>query len=95
MNTYDVLLRPIVTEKSVRLKEDANQVVFAVRLDANKAQIRKAIEDLFKVHVLDVRTSRVKGKVKRLGARLRERSDWKKAVVELRAGDTIEFFEQG
>ncbi len=95
MNTYDVLLKPIVTEKSVRLKEDANQVVFAVRLDANKAQIRKAVEDLFKVHVVDVRTSRVQGKVKRTGTRIRERSDWKKAVVELRAGDTIEFFEQG
>ncbi len=95
MNTYDVLLKPIVTEKSVRLKEDSNQVVFAVRLDANKAQIRKAVEDLFKVHVVDVRTARVHGKVKRMGARIRERSDWKKAVVELRAGDTIEFFEQG
>jgi large subunit ribosomal protein L23 len=69
-------------------------VVFAVRLDANKAQIRKAVEDLFKVRVLDVRTSHVTGKVKRQGKRLRESPDWKKAVVELRAGDTIEFFEQ-
>lgn len=94
MNPYHVILRPIVTEKSVRLKEDANQVVFAVRLEASKAQIRKAVEDLFKVHVLDVRTSRIAGKVKRRGRKITEESDWKKAVVELRAGDTIEFFEQ-
>jgi large subunit ribosomal protein L23 len=94
MNPHHVILRPVITEKSVRLKEDANQVVFAVRLDANKAQIRNAIEELFKVRVVTVRTSKMTGKVKRLGRRLRESPDWKKAVVELRAGDTIEFFEQ-
>lgn len=94
MNPYHVILRPIVTEKSVRLKEDANQVVFAVRLEANKAQIRKAVEDLFKVHVVDVRTARVAGKVKRRGRNVTESSDWKRAVVELRSGDAIEFFEQ-
>jgi large subunit ribosomal protein L23 len=94
MNPYHVILKPIVTEKSVRLKEDSNQVVFAVRTDANKAQIRQAIQDLFKVRVVTVRTSKVTGKVKRLGKRLRESPDWKKAVVELRAGDTIDFFEQ-
>ncbi|MBK7972005.1 MAG: 50S ribosomal protein L23 [Deltaproteobacteria bacterium] len=94
MNPYHVILRPIVTEKSVRLKEDANQVVFAVRLEANKAQIRKAVEDLFKVHVVDVRTARVAGKVKRRGRNVTEASDWKRAVVELRSGDAIEFFEQ-
>ena len=94
MNPYHEILRPIVTEKSVRLKEDANQVVFAVRLEANKAQIRKAVEDLFKVHVVDVRTARVAGKVKRRGRNVTESSDWKRAVVELRSGDAIEFFEQ-
>lgn len=94
MNPFHVILRPIVTEKSVRLKEDGNQVVFAVRLEASKTQIRKAVEDLFKVRVVDVRTSRVAGKVKRRGRHVAEASDWKKAVVELRAGDTIEFFEQ-
>jgi large subunit ribosomal protein L23 len=92
-NAADILKRPLVTEKGTDLKEKGNKVIFAVARCANKIEIKKAVETLYGVHVLDVRTMNVKGKPKRWGQRFYERSDWKKAIVTLREGDTIEFYE--
>jgi len=93
MHPYEVLLRPIISEKSHILAEDA-RVVFEVAMGANKLQIKEAVELAFpQVKVVAVNTSLVKGKVKRVGIRYAQRRDWKKAVVQLREGDHIEFFE--
>ena len=88
-----IIRRPLVTEKSTRQKEEARQYAFEVRRDANKIEIQSAVERLFKVKVLQVRTSNVLGKVKRLGRRYGKRPDWKKAIITLREGDRIDFFE--
>ncbi len=88
-----IIRRPLITEKTTRQKEEERQYAFEVARDANKIEIQKAVERLFKVKVLNVRTSNVLGKVKRLGRRFGKRSDWKKAIVTLREGDRIEFFE--
>ncbi|MEW6350422.1 MAG: 50S ribosomal protein L23 [Thermodesulfobacteriota bacterium] len=93
MEEYKIIRKPIVTEKSSNLKEEANQVVFEVRLDANKVEIRKAVEKLFKVKVLAVNTQNRQGKRKRLGRTVGRRRNWKKAVVTLKEGDRIDFFE--
>ena len=90
---YQIVRRPLVTEKSTVQKDTANQVTFEVHPDANKVEIRKAVESLFKVKVLKVRTANIEGKKKRLGKFQGKRSDWKKAVVTLKAGNKIEFFE--
>jgi len=87
-----IIRRPLITEKSTRQKEDG-QYVFEVHRDANKIEVQSAIERLFKVKVLQVRTSNVQGKIKRLGRRYGKRSDWKKAIVTLKEGDRIDFFE--
>jgi len=92
-DTQRVIRRPMVTEKSTRQKEEGRQYVFEVHRDANKIEIQSAVERLFKVKVLQVRTSNVMGKVKRLGRRYGKRPDWKKAIVTLREGDRIDFFE--
>lgn len=92
MNAHDILVRPLVTEKSVRQRDDLNQVAFAVPLDANKIQVRSAVEQVFGVKVLKVRTVRIKGKAKGWGLRARRKPDWKKAVVDLAPGDTIDVF---
>ncbi len=91
----DVIKRPLVTEKSTLLREAANQVCFEVDPRANKAEIKEAVERLFKVKVVAVNTARVPGESRRVGRRgLRVvRPGWKKAVVTLREGDKIEFFE--
>ena len=87
---YDMILGPVVTEKSTQGSEH-NQVTFKVRTDATKPQIKAAVEGLFEVKVRKVNTSMVKGKVKRgRGGRLGKRSDWKKATVSLGEGDTID-----
>ncbi len=88
-----IVRRPMITEKSTRQKEEGRQYVFEVDRDANKIEIQAAIERLFKVKVLQVRTSNVLGKVKRLGRRYGKRADWKKAIVTLKEGDRIDFFE--
>jgi large subunit ribosomal protein L23 len=88
-----IIRRPLITEKSTRQKEEGRQYVFEVHRDANKIEIQKAVERLFKVKVLQVRTSNVLGKIKRLGRRYGKRPDWKKAIITLREGDRIEFFE--
>lgn len=88
-----MVLRPLLTEKGTRLKEEGNQYIFRVAKTANKVEIRQAIEQLFKVSVLDVRTARVRGKVKRLGRFQGRRPDWKKAIATLKEGDSIELYE--
>ncbi len=88
-----IILRPLVTEKSTRQKDESRQYIFQVDRKANKIEIKSAVERLFKVKVNDVRTLNVLGKVKRLGRRLGKRPDWKKAIVTLREGDRIDFFE--
>ena len=101
-----VIKRPLLTEKSARLRETggaatsaaegesyAQKVVFEVARDANKIDIRRAVEQLFKVSVTEVRTLVVRGKVKRMGRFTGQRPSWKKAFVTLKPGDNIEFFE--
>ncbi len=90
---YDIIRLPRITEKGARLKEKSNVLTFEVRTDANKLQVRKAIEGIFKVKVLDVTTVNVAGKRKRMGQREGRRSDWKKAYVTLKAGEKIAIFE--
>ncbi len=86
---YDVVVAPVITEKSTILSEN-NQVVFEVAIDANKTEIKDAIESLFKVKVTAVNTLRVKGKTKRFRGIPGRRKDVKKAVVTLQDGDTID-----
>jgi len=93
MDQYTIIRRPIVTEKGTVLKDDNNQLIFEVNLDANKSEIKKAIEKLFKVTVLSVRTQNRLGKRKRLGRTVGRRKNWKKAIVTLKEGDRVDFFE--
>jgi large subunit ribosomal protein L23 len=90
---YEIIKKPLVSEKNQVLKELSNQVVFEVASDANKIEIRRAVEDLFKVRVEKVRTLIVRGKDRRVGRRMGRQSNWKKAVVTLRQGENIELFE--
>lgn len=90
---HSVLRRPLVTEKTTLLKEEANQVVFKVRRDANKNEIRQAAEKLLGVGVTAVNTMVYRGKMKRMGRHLGKRPNWKKAVVTLAPGEEVEFFE--
>ena len=91
-NLRDVLIRPYVTEKTTALMQE-NKYTFVVPLTANKVTIRQAVEQIFKVKVLNVNTVRVLGKVKRMGKNQGKRSDFKKAIVKLAPGERIEFFE--
>ena len=84
MSQYDIIKRPLVTEKSNIQKETANQLTFEVDRSANRIEIRRAIEQIFNVKVASVRTMQVTGKVKRRGRILGKRRDWKKAIVTLR-----------
>ena len=93
MNIFDVLRAPKMAEKTLSLKEEANQFAFEVDQRANKIQIKESIEKSFKVSVLKVRTMNVRGKKKRLGRYQGLKSSWKKAIVTLKEGDTIEYFE--
>lgn len=87
---YHILQAPVLTEKGTDDAADRNAYHFRVPLDANKTEIRRAVENLFKVKVLRVNTLRVQGKVRRRGYVAGRTSPWKKAMVTLRAGDTIE-----
>jgi large subunit ribosomal protein L23 len=93
MNEYDIVLRPIITEKSTLLKDAGNQYIFEVQRDANKIEIKKAVEKLFKVKVVSVNISNMLGKKKRLGRFQGKKPDWKKAVVKLSPKDKITIFE--
>ena len=88
-----IIKRPLITEKSTIDREFHNIVTFAVDPRANKVEIKRAVENLFDVKVLEVRTSHVKGKKRRVGRFEGYKASWKKARVKLREGDNIEFFE--
>jgi large subunit ribosomal protein L23 len=90
-----IIRRPIaLTEKAARLKTEGNQVIFEVAIDANKVQIRNAVEALFDVKVASVNTLVQRGKMKRMGKALAKRRNWKKAIVTLREGSDIQFFQE-
>lgn len=89
-----IIRRPIaLTEKAAELRENNNQVVFEVARSANKIEIKRAVEHLFKVKVVQVNTMLYRGKMRRMGRRYAKLQNWKKAIVTLREGDQIEFFE--
>ena len=90
---HDIILRPLVTEKSAQVEAANNTYVFEVGDAANKHEIKAAVERYFSVQVEDVRTVRVRGKFKRFGRHYGKRSNWKKAYVTLVTGHSINFFE--
>ncbi|MCI4445059.1 MAG: 50S ribosomal protein L23 [Candidatus Aminicenantes bacterium] len=90
----DIILRPLITEKSTRLKDTQRQVCFEISPDANKLEVKKAVEELFKTRVESVTIVKLKGKVKRLGRSFGRTKDRKKAYVKLKAGEKmIEYIE--
>jgi large subunit ribosomal protein L23 len=93
MIQYDIIRRPVITEKTSIQKEVSNQFTFEVDRMANRVEIRKAVESIFNVKVAGVRTLQVKGKTKRRGWIVGKRRDWKKAIVTLMPGERIDFFE--
>lgn len=88
---YDVLQKPLLTEKAMAQKENMNAVVFKVHPEATKTQIKEAVEKFFTVKVESVRTLNFDGKTKRFGKNIGRRQDWKKAVVTLKEGEKLEF----
>ena len=93
MDIYKVIKEPHITEKGTLQKELHNQMTFKVPKRANKVEIRKAIEALFKTKVISVRTMNMMGKRRRMGRNVGKRADWKKAIVKLAPGENIEFFD--
>jgi large subunit ribosomal protein L23 len=89
LTMYDVIKRPLVTEKGVTKKDAERTLTFEVHLDATKVQVKQAVEKLFNVKVEDVRTARFDGKLRRRGRFSGYRSDWKKAYVRLREGEKM------
>lgn len=93
LNTITLLKRPIVTEKATQSTEDLNVYVFEVSREASKIEIKRAVEMRFAVSVKEVRTIRIRGKVKRLGRYVGRRPEWKKAMVTLHKDNKIEYVE--
>lgn len=93
MNLTDIIKGPIITEKLDRAREEAQQYSFLVDKKANKTEIRHAVEKLFKVNVTEVRTSIQRGKTKRVGRSIGRRPNWKRAMVTLKEGQSIDLFE--
>lgn len=94
MNVQEIIRRPLITEKSTGMREEWNTIAFEVHPKASKAQVKKAIEELFSVKVAEVRLFNVRGKMKRMGRYVGKRRDWRKAYVRLQAGEKApEFFE--
>lgn len=94
MNSHLVIRRPVVTEKSTALRESGNVIAFEVATGANKVEVKRAVEELFKVKVAEVRLFNVRGKVKKMGRYAGKRRDWRKAYVRLKAGEKApDFFE--
>ncbi len=93
MNIYDVIKKPLITEKTTTEKDARNIIAFVVHRDANKIEIKESVEKLFKVKVTAVKTATVAGKVKRVGRQVGKRSNWKKAYVTLKEGSSVDFFE--
>ena len=94
MNVYEIILRPVVTEKGVEKKDSERTLCFQVAREANKTQVKSAVEKLFKVKVEEVRTANVEGKLRRRGKFSGYRSDWKKAYVRLKAGQKVPEFAE-
>ena len=90
---YGCIKRALITEKSNQVKQAANQVVFEVHPEANKIEIKNAVQQLFNVKVTSVNVMHYEGKHKRVGRHTGKKPNWKKAVVTLQKGQTIEFFE--
>jgi len=95
MKLTDVIRRPLITEKTTVIRDDGRTLVFQVATDANKIDIKRAVEQLLGSKVQSVRTSLTHGKVKRQGKYVGRRSDWKKAYVKLREGEKLPDFLQG
>ena len=93
MNVFDVIKKPLLTEKTTLEKDNKNVAAFVVAADANKIEIKHAVQNLFKVEVVAVRTAIVAGKLKRVGKSAGKRANWKKAYVTLKEGSNIDFFE--
>lgn len=94
MKTHEVLQRALVTEKGVTKKDEERTLCFAVALEANKTQVKSAVEKLFKVKVQEVRTANFEGKLRRRGRFAGYRPDWKKAYVRLKAGEKVPDFAE-
>jgi large subunit ribosomal protein L23 len=90
---YDVLIQPLLTEKITAMREHHNKVGFLVRRDANRIEIKQAVETALKVKVERVNVMNVGGKIKRMGRFAGKRPDWKKAIVTLKAGEKLELYE--
>jgi large subunit ribosomal protein L23 len=95
MNANQVIRRPLVTEKSPMLREDTNVIAFEVDPHANKIEVKRAVEELFKVKVEEVRLFNVRGKMKRMGRWVGKRRDWRKAYVRLKEGEKAPDFVEG
>jgi large subunit ribosomal protein L23 len=93
MNIYDVIKKPLITEKTTTEKDARNIIAFVVHRDANKIEIKQSVEKLFKVEVTAVKTAMVAGKMKRVGKQIGKRGNWKKAYVTLKEGSSVDFFE--
>jgi large subunit ribosomal protein L23 len=95
MNANQIIRRPLVTEKSTILREEENVISFEVDGNANKIQVKQAVEELFKVKVEEVRLFNVRGKMKRMGRFVGKRRDWRKAYVRLKDGEKAPEFVEG
>lgn len=93
-NQHDLIRKPIITEKAGDAKDKLNKITFSVDPRANKMEVKKAVENIFKVKVDKINIINVKGKPKKLGRSSGKRADWKKAVVTVSEGHTIEVFDQ-
>lgn len=93
MNIYEVIKRPLVTEKTTLEKDAKNIIAFEIDTHANKIEIKEAVEKIFNVDVVDVKTINIAGKKKRIGKNVGKRSNWKKAYVTLKKGSKVDFFE--
>lgn len=92
MDARDIILKPVISEKAMKQMAEG-KYTFRVHPDANRTQIKQAVEEIFGVKVVSVNTMRVPGKLRRVGRYQGRRSDWKKAIVKLREGDSIKIFE--
>ena len=92
-SAQDIIIRPLITERAANMMERENKIVFEVAVHANKNDVKRALEELFDVTVTAVRTMNVKGKMKTMGRYSGRRASWKKAIVTLSEGDSLDFFE--
>jgi len=93
MNAEQVILKPLVTERSMQLRDDQNKYAFQVHPRATKSEIRKAVEEIWNVRVVSVTTANAQGKLKRVGMFIGRRSAWKKAIVRIQDGQKIDIYE--